>query len=113
MKAGHLKRRAPRGHHGFAWGRLLVPDDHGGRVVYRLFLRDSTGRSYMNAQEFHVPTLERDHLAYALRGMRRQLRWAVDKVEWERLDAESQVAPCAGGVLDGGDRTTGGGIGYP
>lgn len=89
--ARHLARRAPRGHLGFSWGRFPFADDRIGpgttSVEYRLFLRDSTGRAYMESRMFRLSDSRR-FVAVVLRGMRAQLRWAVDQVEFERLGLE-------------------------
>lgn len=76
----HLTPRQPRGRV-FSWGRTIEPDGH---LAYRLFLRDSTGKLFM--QRLDVPThAPRRYVAMALRGHRVQLRWVVDQVEFTRL----------------------------
>lgn len=91
MKYGHLKRRDLRGRT-FAWLRLVHRGEswRAPAIEYRLFRRDSTGASYMEARVFPLAELERAQdarklVASVLRGMRAQLAWAIDQVEFQRL----------------------------
>jgi hypothetical protein len=86
--ARHFVRRTPGGGR-FSWARVLFSPEPGGQqqVTYRLFLRDSTGRAYMETRSFHASDSRR-FVAVVLRGMRAQLRWAVDQVEFARLGLE-------------------------
>jgi hypothetical protein len=104
MKATHLERRAPRKNDGFSWGRLpldrLGYTDPGKPqgvhqalgVQYRLFLRDSAGKCHANIRSFSRLD-DRRHVAMMLRGMRAQLRWVVDQLEFERIGLKDPT-PC-------------------
>lgn len=91
MKRAHLERRGCRGR-AIAWAR--VPVMLGGQLVgveYRLFVRVSaTGASLMEAHTFSLAELagQRDpraHIARHLRGMRAQLRWRRDQLDFQLL----------------------------
>lgn len=84
MKRAHLARRTPRKCYGFSWGRVPLGEAGAATISYRLFLRDSTGRCFMEQRTFSVDT-PRVHIAKVARGMRVQLRWAVDQIEFARL----------------------------
>lgn len=104
MKTGHLQRRSPRKNHGFSWARVpldrcdvqgpTVPQAVPGPIAvsYRLFLRDSEGKCHAQLRTFHAHE-DRRHLARMLRGMRAQLRWVVDQLEFARLGLEDPT-PC-------------------
>ena len=85
MNASHLTRRALRGRARFGWLRLV--DDPCTTVTYRLFLRDEVGTAHMEAWSFPATT-PRLAIAKRLRGMRAQLRWRVDKLDFERIGLE-------------------------
>lgn len=92
MKRGHLERRGCRGR-AIAWAR--VPVTLGGQLVgveYRLFVRVSaTGASLMEARTFTLVELAsarpgaRTVIAMMLRGMRSQLRWRRDQLDFQLL----------------------------
>lgn len=95
MKRGHLERRGCRGRT-IAWAR--VPVMAGGQVIgidYRLFVRVSaTGASLMEARTFTLVELAtarpgaRTVIASMLRGMRAQLRWRRDQLDFQLLGLE-------------------------
>lgn len=95
MKRGHLERRGCRGR-ALAWAR--VPVMVGGQLVgveYRLFVRVSaTGASLMEARTFTLVELAtarpgaRTVIASMLRGMRAQLRWRRDQLDFQLLGLE-------------------------
>lgn len=91
MKRGHLERRGCRGR-SIAWAR--VPMQSGGTMIgvdYRLFVRVSaTGASLMESRTFSLAELAgardpRGHIARHLRGMRAQLRWRRDQLDFQLL----------------------------
>ena len=92
MKRGHLERRGCRGR-SIAWAR--VPVQSGGTMIgvdYRLFVRVSaTGASLMEARTFTLVELAtarpgaRTVIASMLRGMRAQLRWRRDQLDFQLL----------------------------
>lgn len=92
MKLGHLKCRGCRGR-SIAWARVPVMRD--GQLVgieYRLFARVSaTGASLMEARTFTLVELAsarpgaRTVIAMMLRGMRAQLRWRRDQLDFQLL----------------------------
>ena len=95
MKRGHLERRGCRGR-ATAWAR--VPVMRGGQLVaveYRLFARVSaTGASLMEAKAFPLVMLAsarpdaRTVIARMVRGMRAQLRWRRDQLDFQLLGLE-------------------------
>ena len=95
MKRGHLQRRGCRGR-AIAWAR--VPVMRGGDLVaveYRLFARVSaTGASLMEAKAFPLVMLAsarpdaRTVIARMVRGMRAQLRWRRDQLDFQLLGLE-------------------------
>lgn len=82
MNAGHLTRRPLRGRNRFGWLRLV--DDPCTTVTYRLFLRDEAKVSHMEHRTFPAGTPRLD-IAKHLRGMRAQLRWRVDQLDFARI----------------------------
>lgn len=92
MKLGHLKPRGCRGR-SIAWSR--VPEWKDGDVAsvqYRLFVRlSATGASLMEAHTFTAQELAkarpdlRGAIAHHLRGMRVQLRWRRDQLDFQLL----------------------------
>lgn len=80
-----LPRRTPRRRDGFTWGRApgLVKVD-AGATIYRLFLRDSTGALFTDTRTFDA-SATRASVASHLRGMRAQIHWVVDQLEFSRL----------------------------
>lgn len=82
MNAGHLTRRALRGRNRFGWLRMV--DEHCTTVTYRLFLRDEAKTAHMEQCSFPASTSRLD-IAKRLRGMRAQLRWRVDRLDFERI----------------------------
>lgn len=85
MNAGHLTRRPLRGRDRFGWLRMV--DEPCTTVTYRLFLRDEVLTAHMEAWSFPADTSRLD-IAKRLRGMRAQLRWRVDKLDFERIGLE-------------------------
>jgi hypothetical protein len=95
MKRGHLQRRACRGRT-IAWAR--VPVMVGGQLVgveYRLFARVSaTGVSLMESRTFPLEQLAsarpnaRTVIAHVVQGMRAQLRWRRDQLDFQLLGLE-------------------------
>lgn len=103
MKRGHLAKRGTRGRT-IAWAR--IPSLSEGRVTavqYRLFLRLSTTAATVS--ELRVFPLEmlasaacggRKCIADQLRGMRAQLRWRRDQLDFQNLGMEDTTpAPAA------------------
>lgn len=91
MKRGHLERRGCRGRT-IAWARVPVQDaGHLVGIDYRLFVRVSaTGASLMESRTFSLAELAgvqdpRGHIARTLRGMRAQLRWRRDQLDFQLL----------------------------
>lgn len=91
MKRGHLERRGCRGRT-IAYARVPVQDaGHLVGIDYRLFVRVSaTGASLMEARTFSMCELAsavdpRTHIARHLRGMRAQLRWRRDQLDFQLL----------------------------
>ena len=95
MKRGHLQRRPCRGR-AIAWARVPVRNDgHLVAVEYRLFVRVSaTGASLMQSRAFTMVELAsarpdaRTVIAGMLRGMRAQLRWRRDQLDFQLLGLE-------------------------
>lgn len=84
----HVFRKLPKAKRGLTWGRKYDPDT--GMVSYTLFMRDSERRLYCEQQSFHASmrfdgTGPRPQIARCLRGMRAQLRWRIDQIEFARL----------------------------
>lgn len=91
MKRGHLERRGCRGR-AIAWARVPAQDDRTlVGIDYRLFVRVSaTGASLMESRTFSLAELAgvqdpRGHIARTLRGMRAQLRWRRDQLDFQLL----------------------------
>lgn len=95
MKRGHLERRGCRGR-AIAWARVpLVRSGELVGVEYRLFARVSaTGASLMEARAFPLEQLAsarpdaRTVIASMVRGMRAQLRWRRDQLDFQLLGLE-------------------------
>lgn len=95
MKRAHLERRGCRGR-AIAWARVpVMRDGQQVGVEYRLFARVSaTGASLMEARTFTLVELAsarpgaRTVIAMMLRGMRAQLRWRRDRLDFELLGLE-------------------------
>lgn len=91
MKTSHLDRRPCLGRN-FGWSRFQTspPPSLGRRprVVYRLFMRDNTGKSYMEERSFDL-AVRRWTMARELRAARQQLRWSIAKVNQEHRMADA------------------------
>lgn len=96
MNAGHLTRRPLRGRNRFGWLRLV--DETCTTVTYRLFLRDEVKTSHMEAWNFPAST-PRLEIAKRLRGMRAQLRWRVDQLDFARIGLEDTTPPPAAATV--------------
>lgn len=85
MNARHMTRRPLRKQHGFSWCR--IPSEQLRPLQYRLFIRDSAGVSHGELRAFSREELARGprYVAGIVRAMRAQLRWRVEKLEFERL----------------------------
>ena len=103
MKRGHLVHRGTRGRT-IAWAR--IPSLSDGRVTsvqYRLFLRlSTTGATVSELHVFDMETLAsaatggRKCIADHLRGMRAQLKWRRDQLDFQHLGLEDPTpAPLA------------------
>lgn len=92
MKRGHLVRRSCRGRT-VAWAR--IPATRDGQLVgvqYRLFVRlSTTGATLSELHTFDLALLStastsaRHVIAATLRGMRAQLKWRRDQLDFQHL----------------------------
>lgn len=104
MKAGHLTRRRMRARGRFGWCRVPCSDDSPlcGAVEWRLFLRDEANVSHAEIRTFTRADFEhrgRDYVARVLRGMRAQLRWRVDQLDFARIGLEDTTPPPAAATV--------------
>lgn len=85
MKTRHLTRRTLRKNTGFSWCR--IPSNEEQPLQYRLFIRDSAGRSHVEMATMWPADLARGeaYIARRVRAMKAQLRWRVDQLEFARL----------------------------
>lgn len=92
MKALPTTNRPCKGR-GVAWSRTVDADG----LTLRVFKRDSTGRTYMQARTMHVSQLigpeARRNVARTMLALRAQVRWAVDQVEFQRLGLQDTTPP--------------------
>ena len=103
----HLQPRRPDGRR-FCWAR--IPDRDGLGVTYRLFLRDITGKVFHQSHHFPLRS-PRKYIAWVLRGLRVQIRWVVDQVDFQHLGmndptpqpqtSAQEAKPCKPGMLAG------------
>lgn len=102
MKRGHLERRPTRGRT-VAWSR--IPDVRDGYLVgvqYRLFVRlSTTGATVSEIRTFDLALLStasigaRAVIAAQLRGMRAQLKWRRDQLDFQHLGLQDTAPPPA------------------